>query len=98
VQTGTSDLLNRVHERLLAMDRCITHRGKVFLLPSDGSLGHESAPLICFLHESVGRAKGLVDKFQDRTTQVFQKVDASLLSSQRSTAAAMLMLSQIPFQ
>ena len=95
VQTGASDLLNRVHERLLAMDRRIAHRGKVFLLPSSGSLGHESAPLICFLHESVGRAKGLVDKFQDRTAQVFQEVDASLLPSQRSTAAAMLLMSQM---
>ena len=98
VQTGASDLLNRVHERLLAMDRRIAHRGKVFLLPSSGSLGHESAPLICFLHESVGRAKGLVDKFQDRTAQVFEEIDASLLPSQRSTAAAMLLVSQIPFQ
>jgi len=95
VQTGASDLLNRVHERLLAMDRRIAHRGKVFLLPSSASLGHDSAPLICFLHESVGRAKGLVQKFQDRTAQVFDEVDAGLLPSQRSAAAAMLLLSQM---
>jgi len=98
VQTGASDLLNRVHERLLAMDRRIAQRGKVFLLPSSASLGHDSAPLICFLHESVGRAKGLVQKFQDRTAQVFEEVDAGLLPSQRSAAAAMLLLSQIAFQ
>lgn len=99
VKTGASDLLSRVHERLLTMDGRIGQRGKVSMLPSTASLGHESAPLICFLHESVVRSTGLVAKFQDRNAQVFEAVDAEdagLEPSQRSTAAALLLLSMMP--
>lgn len=97
VQTGASDLLSRVHERLVRMGERIKRRGKVQILPSNASLGPEAGPLICFLHESVGRSSALIEAFQDHKSAAFSGIDAdlALTPDQRSTAAAMVVLSQL---
>jgi hypothetical protein len=97
VTTGASDLLSRVHERLVCMGERIKRRGKVQILPSNALLGREAAPLICFLHESVGRSSALIEAFQDRGSPAFADVDAdlALTPDQRSTAAAMVVLSKL---
>ena len=99
VKTGARDLLKRVHERLICMGDRLSRRGKVSMLPANALLGPEVVPLLCFLRESVKRSAALIDKFQDRNLSVaaFDHIDAdvALTNDQRSTAAAMLVLSTL---
>ena len=99
VKTGARDLLKRVHERLICMGDRLSRRGKVSMLPANALLGPEVVPLLCFLQESVKRSAALIDKFQDRNLSVaaFDHIDAdvALSNDQRSTAAAMLVLSTL---
>jgi hypothetical protein len=91
VRTGARDLLERVHKRLVCMGDRVSERGRVSVMPSSAQLGKESAPLLCFLRESVGRSMALVDKFQDPALSA-PADSAGLTQDQRCTAAAMALI------
>jgi len=91
VRTGARDLLQRVHKRLVCMGDRVSERGRVSVLPSSAQLGKESAPLLCFLRESVGRSMALVDKFQEPALSA-PADSAGLTQDQRCTAAAMALI------
>ena len=91
VRTGARDLLQRVHKRLVCMGDRVSERGRVSVLPSSAQLGKESAPLLCFLRESVGRSMALVDKFQEPALWA-PSDSAGLTQDQRCTAAAMALI------
>jgi len=91
VRTGARELLQRVHTRLVCMGDRVSERGRVSVLPSSAQLGKESAPLLCFLRESVGRSMALVDKFQDLSLSA-PADSAGLTQDQRCTAAAMALI------
>ncbi len=91
VRTGARDLLRRVHERLTCMSDRVRKRGRVSVLPSSAVLGSEAAPLLCFLHESVGRSAALIDQFA-QPAGLPAADSAELTADERCTAAAMALI------